>query len=384
MGATTVRVQTTVAAMLGLGAALTVGVAASPRVVPASGILIRIDAPADRQVIQRGADDAAMVQVRGQVRGAGGRVLIRVRLRDAAASGRAVGWRMLDDRIDADGSFLGQVRLAAGGWYSLDICTISGTRVGPVVTVERVGVGEVFILSGQSNACNMGDLDPSYRVDDRVSAFGGVNWVPAANPLPFGQGNGGSPWVYMANRLVGALDVPIGLYPIAYGATSVQQWQPGTPIFNRLVAGLKAMRERGGLRAVLWHQGETDRGKGPALYGRLLTNLITQSRTASGVNIAWVIARASYGPNTVPLPFGADPCDPRYQRDSIRLAQCEIARTLPRCYPGPTTDDLGPPYRETTYRIHMNTRGLAIHGSRWADVLLHTPALIPGQPIPPP
>lgn len=117
-----------------------------------------------------------------------------------------------------------------------------------------------------------------------------MNGIPAANPLPFGQGNGGSPWVYMANRLVGA---------------------------------------------------------------------------------------------TVPLPFGADPCGPRYQPDGIRLARCEIARTLPRCDPGPTTDDLGPPFRQTKYRIHMNIRGLAIHGGRWADVLLHTPALIPGPPIPP-
>jgi hypothetical protein len=44
----------------------------------------------------------------------------------------------------------------AGGWYTLGVrATVTGRLVAEVL-VERVGVGEVFVVAGQSNAANHG------------------------------------------------------------------------------------------------------------------------------------------------------------------------------------------------------------------------------------
>ncbi|MFO0954081.1 MAG: hypothetical protein U0835_23590 [Isosphaeraceae bacterium] len=48
---------------------------------------------------------------------------------------------------------------------------------------------------------------------------------------------------------------------------------------------------------------------------------------------------------------------------------------LSRVYQGPTTDDLGREYRDARSGAHMNARGNLIHGTRWAQVLINTPAL---------
>jgi hypothetical protein len=378
---------------------------------PAPPVIARIDAPGERQVVQRGEDDAALVAVRGRVDGPAARVLARARLRDGGR-GRAVPWRVLDDATGPDGAFAGALRLEAGGWYAIELraVAVAAGRAGPVATVGRVGVGEVFVVAGQSNACNFGRLDPlAPAPDDRVSAFGddrwavadpawpyqrgggtGRDWAPAASPLPFTYGVGGHPWVVMANRLVEALDVPVGLCPVAYPGSAIASWQPGGPPvpglpgsrpFPHLVAALGALRDRGGLRAVLWHQGENDRPTPPDEYAAMLTNLIARSREAVGMEVPWVIARVAYGMGSRPIPAGSDPCDPGDGPPTIRLAQCEVAATVPGCFPGPTTDDLGPSYR---VGLHFNARGLQVHGDRWADVLLGPPGLLPLPPAPAP
>jgi hypothetical protein len=374
-----------------------------------SGRIAEITAPADRQVIQRGADNAALVLVQGRVDGAASRLLARAQVRPGG-SGRGVPWRVLDATIAPDGTFVGRLPLAAGGWYELELRAVVGGRMGPVARVPRVGVGEVFVVAGQSNACNFGQLDRSQAPDDRVSTFGdnrwalaasewpyqlgreGRDWEPAGNPLRFAYGVGGHPWVALGNRLVDALGVPVGLCPVAYPGSAIANWQPGGPAVSRmpgsrpldhLVAALAALRERGGVRAVLWHQGENDTRTAPDDYARGLANLIVRSRAASGVEVPWVIARVAYGVGSRPLAPGADPCDasPRPGLPTIRQAQCAVVATVPGCYPGPTTDDLGPSYR---VGLHLNARGLQVHGDRWADVLLALPDLLPPPPAAPP
>ncbi|MBV8607823.1 MAG: hypothetical protein JO034_10230 [Singulisphaera sp.] len=247
-----------------------------------------------------------------------------------------------------------------------------------------MGVGEVFITAGQSNAANAGVLDPTYQVNDRISSFNGSQWAAGANPLPFAQGSGGNIWVYMANRLVRDWNVPIGIDPIAWGAVGVETWQPGVMLpdtggvenFARLTQAILSLQSRGGVRAVLWQQGEADRFTGPATYESLLSNVIETSRLVTGLNTAWVIALSSYIPGDTPLQPGQNPLDPTIDPQSIRLGQYAVTRTLPNVYLGPSTDDLGPDYRDPDYHIHFNVVGLNIVGSRWAEVLEQTPQLI--------
>jgi hypothetical protein len=363
--------------------------APAPAPAEAPGVVVEITAPAERQVVQRGDDDAALVAVRGRVAGPATRIFVRARPRPGVR-GEALPWRPLEGSLARDGRFSGRVRLAAGGWYELQLCAVHGGRPGPVATVGRVGVGEVFLVAGQSNISNSGDLDRAHRVDDRVSAFDGEAgaWARGGNPMPFAPGAGGCMQAYLGNRLVRELGVPVAFCTLSW-AMPVEAWLPGAVYprapkaraFRDLVVRLAALRDRGGLRAVLWHQGETDFYTPIPDYARRLTSLIVRSRAAAELDVPWVIARVCYGPGRPGLPAGADPCDPTIRPPTIRLAQCEVARTVPRCYPGPTTDDLGPAFRETKHRLHLNVRGLAIHGDRWAEVLLHTPGLLPPAPV---
>jgi hypothetical protein len=135
------------------------------------------------------------------------------------------------------------------------------------------------------------------------------------------------------------------------------------------------------VRAVLWHQGEADHFTPIPTYQALLTNLINQSRAVTGTQVPWVVALVSYIPPNYspnadpPLQPGQDPRDPTIRPPTIRLAQCAVAGTVPGVYLGPTSDDLGPPFRDPVYHIHFNVPGLAILGSRWAQVLLQSPLL---------
>ena len=54
---------------------------------------------------------------------------------------------------------------------------------------------------------------------------------------------------------------------------------------------------KGGFRAVLWHQGESDTGMNPDEYDRKMTTLIQASRQAAGWDVPWFVAQV---PTTTP------------------------------------------------------------------------------------
>jgi len=79
------------------------------------------------------------------------------------------------------GIYQAQVPVVAGGWYEL--CLKHSHQPQPEAVVHYVGVGEIFVVAGQSNAANHGQF--CQRPDDgRVAAYGHNKWQPACDPLP--------------------------------------------------------------------------------------------------------------------------------------------------------------------------------------------------------
>src|SRR5262249_37441733 len=72
---------------------------------------------------------------------------------------------------------------------------------------------------------------------------------------------------------------------------------------------------------------------------------------------------------------GQDPADPTIKPPTIRLAQVAVAATVPGVFRGPTSDDLGPAFRDPVYHVHFNVAGETVSGIRWAQVLLKSPLL---------
>src|SRR5262245_35988675 len=122
---------------------------------------LTITAPKPYQVVQRDGDGADVV-VRADF--AKGRTWEYRVVPLPVAPGREPGWTEFDA-----GAATPSVRVPAGGWYRLEIRGRMKADVTHCGSVEPVGVGEVFLVAGQSYATNCNDerlkvADPRLRV----------------------------------------------------------------------------------------------------------------------------------------------------------------------------------------------------------------------------
>lgn len=255
-------------------------------------------------------------------------------------------------------------------------------------TSPNFSVGEVFLVSGQSNSSTHG-LGASRS---RSSLNRGVDpiaktWVPLADPLPYGSNyslppwnnptfDSGSPWPAFADELSDRLQVPVAVIMVGWGGSAVDWWLPGYNVdyFSRMLVGARSVPNCG-FRAVLWHQGESDAmGKRSAsFYQSSLQNVISSFRSLSGCQQPWMIARATHN--------GAQWWAQNYQvtlaqaenmkwpsEIEIRKAQNAVARSGNHLE-GPDTDLIV----AARYRfddLHFSATGLVLHGKLWAHRVL--------------
>ena len=283
--------------------------------------------------------------------------------------------------------FRGTLSVPAGGWYQVEVRALrKGASVGTAL-VEHVGIGEVFVIAGQSNSANHGE-EKQTNTTGMVTAFTGTRWQLANDPQPGATGDGGSFLPAFGDALNVRLKVPIGLVATGVGATSVREWLPrgfrianpptltghivttgpgqwesdGT-IFASFKARLQALGP-GGFHAVLWHQGESDANQREAertlsgrLYREYMQQLIRESRQAIGWDVFWFVAVASYH-----TPDAAASND-------IRSAQRSLWHQG-RVLPGPDTDALTGDRRDHDGKgVHFSGKGLREHGRLWAELV---------------
>lgn len=260
----------------------------------------------------------------------------------------------------------------AGGWYKLNIQGKASADGEAEVsqTVEKIGVGEVFITAGQSNSCSFGETQ-TYAQEDMVSAFDPKKdvWQHCDDPQPcisgYSEGNGkGSPWPSAGDALFEKLQVPIGFVTTGYGGSTIAQLLDKH--YAAILDAIETLRPYG-YRAILLHQGEGDYGIGTKQkdYAESLMKLIQQTRKDAGYDLIWMVANAAYNPWTS---IAAN--------NEILEAQKEVCdeETI---FLGPLTDDMDKDsgYRRKQDNLHFNEEGLKEHGRRWAEAI--TTKLIP-------
>ena len=155
----------------------------------------------------------------------------------------------------------------------------------------------LWILSGQSNACGRGSL-PGPKAIDKVRMFapdegrhdpGPGEWVNAEDPLPGMETWGVSAWVTAA-QAVAQKGHKIDMLGYALGAQPISHWAPGSEGERKLFSRIK--KQGIGAGVFLWYQGESDTSspEDAAAYQDRLANLVARVRkTAENPHMTVVI-----------------------------------------------------------------------------------------------
>lgn len=182
-------------------------------------------------------------------------------------------------------------------WLALAFVVASdngvSARADAQVSVQRVPV-HVFLLAGQSNMAGRGRVEDIDRVvHPRVWMFDqNARWVPAIEPMHFdkpiaGVGPGRSFGLALADS---DPTIRIGLIPAAVGGSPVTTWEPGVRFegtgaypWDDALRRVRAAGSDGDVKAILWHQGESDATPEAApLYEQRLRALIARFRAELG------------------------------------------------------------------------------------------------------
>lgn len=350
---------------------------------------IQISFPTTRAVFQRNNTNQATLRVSGYYTSAITRVEARLVAREG--QGTTTDWAIIQSN-PAGGTFAGDLT-GQGGWYNLEVRGMSGEQQVGAAQVERVGIGEVFVIAGQSNAQGVHQDAPNPG-NDRVNC---VNYrypndgFPNDPPTPeftkldnspnfyiAPRGEGSWCWGQLGDILVKRLNVPVMFFNAAFTGTAVQNWSQSAPeggtaygVYNgdayparqpyiNLKIALQFYANMLGVRAVLWHQGEADNliRSQQSFYVSQLQIVINQSRQDFGRNIPWMVARASYG-DYIGL-----------SNSTIIAAQNQVVSSTANVFAGPETDKIQVP-RDRAPRgaanegLHFDQAGLVDVANAW-------------------
>ncbi len=349
---------------------------------------IKVNFPVNRAVFQRNLQNEADVQIAGSLPKKADRV--EARFTPINSQGFDDGtWHGIHFNPN-QGFFLGSVRVR-GGWYKLEVRAFYTDGQSETISVEKVGVGEVFMIAGQSNAQGINNRGEVGASDDRVNCVNALNRLNEfssintsltisqlsqnTNIAPYGQG--AWCWGELGDKLAQRYNVPILFFNSGWNGTMSINWQessqraftwdaifqtffPYQYPYQNLRYALNYYGSLFGVRAVLWQQGEADVNPGipnrKEGYNNLKT-LIEQSRKDYGGNIPWVVSKTSYVLGATSNEVLA------YQQDIIDTPNLNV-------FQGPSTDVIQIPRPDGVHFGNTPTsKGLSDLANAWNQSL---------------
>ncbi len=348
-------------------------------VIPIAQAQISITYPTNRTVLQRDKNNSATIAIRGTYSQPIDRVEVQLR---ALNGGNTSNWITIQNNPQG-GYYAGQVDWS-GGWYQMEVRGWRGDQLVGSTTLSRLGIGEVFVIAGQSNAQGYLNYGGPGASDDRVNCvnyynsnsnselsnpeFSHLNSDSYISP----RGNSAWSWGKLGDQLASRLGVPILFYNAAWYSTSVRNWResingsttslysgeaftPSGMPYNSLRITLQYYVSITGARGVLWQQGEADNfgSTSKDSYRNDLKMLIDRSRSETGRNLSWVIARSSHD-------------NQRGSNAAIISAQNEVVASTPNTFYGPETDGIQIPRPDGA---HFQDGGLHNMADAWNSAL---------------
>src|SRR5579859_371689 len=295
-------------------------------------------------------------------------------------------WQPAETR--ADGTWaLTLVRVPAGGLYRLETrfnrtSNPAGEWSDRGDTRHFLGVGDLWVIAGQSNAAGYG-RGPVYDPPELgLHLFrNSMQWALATHPLNDSTGTlhtvnreaanpGHAPYLHFARILKRELGCPIGLVQTSLGGSPLAQWDPTEPgplgeLGRNMLRCVQAVGGR--VKGVLWYQGESDcNASDGATYLERFGQAVASWRAAVGQPDLPVL--------TVQLNRMNAPADGENERGwaLVREAQRQAARTIPYVVVVPAFD------LPLSDFIHNSPAGNMLLGERLARAAL---GAVHGQPF---
>lgn len=184
--------------------------------------------------------------------------------------------------------------IPAGGLYRIETCMKEAEDTpyewalrGDIV--HHIGVGDLFVIAGQSNSAGYGKdtvFDPP-EIGVHLWRNSG-HWDLASHPLNDSTdtahivnresaNSGHSPYLAFAKYLKRELNYPIGLVQTSLGGSPLVRWNPAEEgdLYENMV---KAIRVQGGkIQGVLWYQGCSDTEDADR-YGERFAQMVQELR----------------------------------------------------------------------------------------------------------
>ncbi len=250
----------------------------------------------------------------------------------------------------------------------------------------HLGVGDLYLIAGQSNAAGYGKTPGTDAPDACVHLYSnGGFWHTAAHPMNDSTGSlhpinaewataGTCPWLRFGSALRKALNYPIGLLQAAKGDSYIHQWLPASYSENAPLVESKPAYIPGGLwqvavdvtnaigkiAGVLWYQGENDADEPDwaARYGERFAAFVQEFRHAVGQpDLPFYTVQLNKTCNVTEAVL-------LHGWGQVKEAQRLAARTLPHVYVTPAHD------LPMSDRVHNNTAANGVIGERVAWLAL--------------
>jgi hypothetical protein len=152
----------------------------------------------------------------------------------------------------------------------------------------------VFMMAGQSNMAGRGQVEPQDTLPNprvlTINRAGEI--IVAKSPLHFYEPTraGLDLGYQFGQTITGFLpdSISVLLIPTALGGSSISQWlgdevHRGVPLYSNFRDKLQLAQRFGTIKAILWHQGESDANEANVLlYKSRLTDLLSRFRTLAG------------------------------------------------------------------------------------------------------
>jgi hypothetical protein len=396
------------------------------------GQYLQISAPVYQGVYQRDNSNNANVPVCGQVFGfpsTPGTYKIECITNRLNASGGVIPGTSSTTLITNNtvkGYFNGSITRPKG-WYSLLMKFTFNATGYTSSTSTKFGVGDVFIVAGQSNGQGVnGSSFPTTAFPEWIvgtnedwncrKEFENIPLMTTLNGSNRIGPAGSNVWCYgvLGKKISDANgDMPVAFFNTCAAGSSVKNWREGAfgittlgyqngdqQWCNGYLPGQSSTYYLGqpyltlkntlnwfvslfGVRAILWHQGEADAvntssnvvlSRTGTLYRDYLNEVITKSIQHSDIsNLSWMIAKVSYSnENTsggIICPNPADPNCNKLFSDNILNSQGTIPTGVVDNLgkkAGPTTDIYRSSYRvDNTHFSESNSSGLTTLANAW-------------------